>query len=683
MMSESNMMDGALNMAVPDAGLVHVPSEEIQHLESSTEWNFLRGTLFPERYPKAVPPSNAFDPITSPLSVKPTMNLALDKQVLSQASVPNTEGLILWLPKLAYNAFWHMGFVPRGTVIQMTGAPTLPTAIMPDLLDITYQDQCALPYGNSASKYIIKAPPDVARNFNKIRVYNGAIHLRSPTVSIGDVTLNGRVSAAVVSDTTDVAQVDGSAYPQSELVTSARQSKEIIENIDIQQGAVTVIGDDLRGDFIEPDQWPVSKSIGTMAVVDRGVANIALEGSAVNLPMAAVLNMFQWWVSPRNVTASFPTDIPLNVEWNTSQVYETYKNNVLVDQIGEADRLDFKIRMALQLSCPDVRCSEINININMLHVFQSISSGITGNVGTRIYSQNRSITKLLYGSTVSGNLYAGVNTDVVIDETFETTDAMLSNMSEQSEPNLQSPSGFKQDTGKYIGTSIRVIATFSSFDNIPQGSKQEINISASGEVLCKPHGGAELGHRGPAHILRYASLSAEQELILEGMVNMQAISKSTLNQLVKSGSMDQREPAVQQALNLCHSLYSNQEQMLWKSVWARNQYLAWLNKLQQMSYRDFAAGLLEQGDMSDTSVRSAAAAGFMRNNSQLITTRGNASGSLRARTVSGGQWNYGSNARGQFMQGRSGGQFQSNAGGFLGDLLHGAGDVADIVSHFA
>lgn len=651
-------------MRRPRAGFIHVPEREIRQADMNRSWNFAKGTLFPLLFPTATPPADPYEPTSSIVQVLINMSAPVKEQVPAADSenCPNSTGLILALPLRDYTAIWHMGFVPANTLARYgdaslggfyeTDGPN------PYMEGITYISQLALPYGQSATNYTITFSPDLAENFNRLRVFSHMYEIVSGTTSTNANTISGKFNAAVVPDTVSIAQKNNVAFSTVELVTAASMAKQKVQNIKALDGVVVVLGDDLKQNFEEPNQFAVDKTPGSWSVIYRTSVqktfdtNLFTPGAGTQM-LQSNFALENFWVSPRAIGAAFWNNAALSsptggfwagASWPIGYGDLNITNTNGLDQIGEADFLDFRVSMLVQeFNASDTVPWETQIVANARHCFASIDDPISGRVVYRWVSETQCTPIINSQSALNG---ASKNYNLTW-EFGSQIGCGLSSMSKSAAGECEigrmpgvEPSA-SANSGKYIGSIVNLSLLLLSEVPISSIVGARCFLYTNGvSVAVKPHGGAERGHRGPAHIIRYDNVASGQDLELSGVANCQAVNQSDLTQVSKMGSFDQRSPANQNALGLVHALYNGSEHHGWKSVWAAPDYYNRQAELSGMSYEDFARGISDSVHVGDTVMAHTEASGFFKD---LGSTIG---GVVDHLTQASGQ--FGSDAAGQF-----------------------------------
>lgn len=705
MMISSGMMQPTMIGEQKSKQVAAVDPEEVRHSEKRKTFNFIKGVLFPKFGSQALPPADSYDPIISPFNVKSTMVTNTGVQALANQRVSNQSGAIIWLPRLGYNAIAHGGFMNAQTdgslgVGTNVGAGTISA--------LTYNSQIWLPYSFQAAKQTIKIQPDPADSFNKVRVFNGYYDFRSVTQPATDVTLNGRMCSFVVADTTDVCQVNGEAFPQATLVTATRQEKDLAENIPAQDGIVNIIGDDIGRDFEDPNTFAVSNQKGTFAQVDTFVTGIMYAGQAVFNSVAPYTTngdtflFASRFITPWDVTANLSAANAAYVPGGAAQArawagaaWPLQYASVRTSPIGEFDRFDFKVNLLfnsnmMSVATNDTQPHDCTVVCEALHIFAGITDATTGTVKYRTVKASKSFTNPFGQRSAVGQNYSKL-CSAEFDFTAEYS--QLGPPSDAAAYSSSNPTTDLGANGKYIGSVLEFYVNFKPH-LVLNAQNQSFSFNAAANIFAKPHGGADEGHRGPAHITRYDGLSENQELVLDGCLNMECVSKASLNQIIKSGLSGYSAPATGKALQLLHALFTDSNLSLYRSVFPRQEYWSYWGTVANATYATFASGLAENNGADTRALGAAEDSGMMdrsaftRFNQRITDNPGvvNEDDLPQVMNMSGGQFGnysggqFGNYASGQFRgRNEAGGNFASN---LLGGIARGAAIAGNIASLF-
>jgi hypothetical protein len=737
--------------------------------EHVAQWDFIRGSLFPMQYPGAVPPSSPYDPIAT--SLRQNWDLVFrtrpDKDqngnsLLKYQKIPSNSGLFLWLPKLSTNAIEHYGIIqPQLDMLAadyMRAGDIYSSASRGNTINgLLYKSALAIPYGDEASDYTLKVSPDIAQNFSKVRIFSGGYRLQCTSQAATNLTVNGRMSASVVSDSTDVCQRDGDAYPTTVITTAARTAKEQLKQVPVQNGIYSVAGPDLIERFGEVNRLAIGDSKGSWGLVDSFEmlnSNLNLGVFQANSILANAYNgdcfpIYNGWFSPWDVEvnqwgnnalygpAQSPQAVYPNATWTPITRNITPRLSNSMEPIGEFDKLDFKVAVT---GIPNgIYSSNIRFNPNMTfvcrvtHVFAAITDSSTGTMGYRFIDEvktHESTGSTTYlsntvipappaiptnapPSTPNNALQSGTNQGQAV---FEFT-CDIAAMSKPSDPYVgmgcssgQSlgfwntttnapelvPSSRTFSVGKYIGSTVqisigyKIMATeapagqgfVTTEGTIPTNSMKLQFTNVKGFIYAKPHGGTEEGHRGPMHITRYEALSENQDMTFEGGINMEAVQKSSLNELYKDGLQLDKAPAKLSAMSMLHALYTNSRSPF-NTVQEVGKHYAKYVALANMSYEHFVAQQLHDGCLrpEDRAARLADTEGVITqagtNMNALMHGGGEDDPVEGIPATAGGQFGSMGYAGGQFGAGSASGQFgcvrrpryglEANAG-FFGDI---------------
>lgn len=636
------------------ANFVQVPVKAIRNADAGRGWGFVLGTVFPSIFTKSVPPADPYEPTSSIVHVMLNMDANVMEQFPVGASVPNSSGMFLWLPMQSYNALWHMGFVPGGYTesadgggengFAAAGENTYINSATLGIAALTYDQELAVPYGNTAQNYTIKFSPSLEKDYRSVRAFNGGIQFNSTTVSLGANTLGGRLNAAIIPDTIDIAQKAGEAYAISELITSSILSKEKAVAIGAQDGIRMNIGDNLHHGFQEPNIFAVNNEMGPQALIYSETHSLAdpqaylalmtgINGSNGLLAVHGLLDCY--WISPRATTAPLdsmytavkfaPQNATLtgagDAGWNPTKKNLTVTSGN-VSQIGESDWLDIELRyyMKENASSDFWILNGERLTCVMKHCFVSIDNARNGSLDYRWYPESFTVPyPKTEGSTFADNYH------VVSFKSQGNLQMGLASMSEavkgaKTPNNAGVNAGAIGNVGKYLGTVVTV--HYHSNSGI-SGTEAFNYTTATGfpfashiiigqkEVYAQAHDGHGRGTRGPAHIIRYDDLSAGQNVSLGGEINLQAVTQAELSQLTKAGNSMLRSPIKQDFLSLVHTLYTTESVRDIKTVYPLREYERLKNWLPDISYQDFSRRLMVECESNHPCAVAAETSGLM------------------------------------------------------------------------
>jgi hypothetical protein len=278
-------------------------------LNDNKLWNLILGSLIPSRtnvvptFSPGEPPTiikeagayNQFD-MTAPSGYDP-----------NGVQIPANSGLFLFFPGRGIDVY-RCSRVPAGTVDVIRNAPPLGSltdinlvrilypgwgagtggAVVPtelpqigyDIVSFTYNKELILPYSAQYQPSSqVQITPPLAEQFARTRFISGGFSIVSETISAGNIPLTGEVSAAVLADTTDIAQDDNSeAFSIAQCSQACITRKDAIEGIKAFEGIVTIAGPDVQQALAVPDKDILDYTNGDTALSEfTGPFSVALQ----------------------------------------------------------------------------------------------------------------------------------------------------------------------------------------------------------------------------------------------------------------------------------------------------------------------------------------------------------------------------------------------------------------------
>jgi len=626
-----------------------VPNRLIAKTQADLGWNFIRGSVDPWSW-RQPPPSSAFESQSMVQQGSVNLNFrVLPPPAPGTEGVQSSSGMFLHLPKFAWNALFHMAFVPRGAASPVLGTNGLQifntafSAYFPQsvLLGLTYNSELAIPH--SQTGYVPTFTPDIASKFNRARVFSGGMEMFCQTISTANMPYNGRWAATVLNDTTDVAQTsEGLAFPSNQLTQSSRNDKEKKLNEPLYDGAVVVIGDDLREDYVVPNQYADDSISGSWAQLGTFASPLA-----VGPPLLA--NTAPSW---NGLMAAFITPWDITAQFNGAIFTETY-SQIQTDQIGEADGLD--IRYILNYTpdtngnmqfpgITDAANAEALFKITVSHIYAFVANVATGAVGYRTITDQQM-------APVSRNDLAGIM-EVEINS-YAKPYIGLNGM--QGPPNVSGPlEPATAVAGKYIG-SIVTLASISGQSNpaaVGNGSYCTLT-GITHRFMARARQNSSLGHVGPAHIIRYDGIGSDQEITFNAVINTEVVAEADLSQYIKTSDSGAHYPANNNITNVLSSIYRSDLLPEWKCCWKRSEWYDMRKRLQERGCPQFVCDVINKTGAASDVTASSSAAGLFGSLGGLLDT------------ITGASGEYCNSAGGQFGS-RAGGQFGSRAGAQFG-----------------
>ena len=629
---------------------VSLPMKEVEVNDQSRGFNFIRSTLNPFAFGQAAMPLLATDLSATVFPVEITMSSTYQN---ASGTYRVGDGLIITYPLIAYDAHFHFAIRKQGQSVGWAAGQ--PTGIDGVIATLNFGADLAIPYNGDA--FAIAFGSVVGAQFDQCRVFSGGYKFES-TTSTNGISLTGSLFAAVVTSTPDICQTGGKAYPTAGLLQSSRTTKDTVRNVKASEGVVVVIGDNLKTHFTRPEPWYVDggESASIATVYADTTPHSWLSGDVGGTTLGHYSNVFGlegYWISPWTTTVSysaaagaFTTFLPTG----SGAAWQVLQNvGIQTDKIGECDALVIQMDSDYQFSYGSTggdSVVSVRVYASAVHVFMSTSeTGVdTMRFVKEVFDLNapdsfdwNSTVTYLDGTNCTSSVRFGVN-DIfsrgkltAIDENGVTV-------------------------GKYMGTMIYTAAAFGSI----AGANSGINFTISRNNItfkARPLHGAEANYDGPAIITRYEDISPLQGISLEGVSNLQAVAKSTLNQVLKLGDAEMHLPANYNVLTLVKSLYMAGDLPLWKCVWEKNEWTAVNNKLLDQGPANFMADITRLVGPGHITMAQSAAAGFFGNLGRAIggVAQGLGAG-LDAFSGAAGQFGM-NRSRGQFGMNQSRGQF--------------------------
>lgn len=576
-----------------DIAMMKVPSATIGRTQCNLAFDFLRSTIDPWSY-QVPPPSSAFDPSSNEQSGQ----LNLTWQVGADPGgtlIPQSKGMILHLPKLGWNAMWHMGFLGRGHVHPVNGAVAaegvyfagnqlLPLDLQAAPFGLfTFDREIALPH--TESNRVLSVTPDLAEEFNKVRVFAGGMEVYGNSIGTGSLLFNGRISAAVINDTRDIAQTDsGLAYPANQLTQSCRNNKEKLLEESLFDGAIMLVGDDIREDFTPTNPFDTDSINGAWLKLNLDLVPLEFVPMFNANGTASFETLFADWVSPWYITSNMNTFYARRT--STSLPAAPLNANT----IGEADcfdiRYDYLLTTPTTSPIPEGHIgNQVTLTVTCIHAYAFVANSTTGAPGIRTYTEQRHHV-LPLATTTSQHVISGL---------FEGKPGL-------GLAGMQNPSGVCtfQDVdgsniaGKYIGSHIIGVAYSYQLNPAAAGAATSGGFFLNSRTISvRARNINDVGHVGPAHIIRYDGVGANQEMRCGAILATQVVAEAQIGQYIKQSTMDTRAPANNNVLNQLHALYSSSHMIHWKCTWTRSQWLKARDHLSKNGCQGLVAEILQ------------------------------------------------------------------------------------------
>lgn len=574
--------------------------------------DFIKQTILPRKY------STRPCPLQHPVAV--SKNVTFDQKTMIQAQnflptnsskVPNDKGAYLWMVKDGVDSLFHMGFVPQGA----SSFRTPSTGFEPQLNINSYANNNGNVPGVSVSGldafYYAKALalprldgmptifPPLADKFSRSRIYGGDMRLLSNTIATGNTVINGLLTSAVISDTRDIAQTEDGfdCFSVVGLSQSARTPKEVVRDVNCASGVISLIGPDIEPDYRAPD------ALNDIRVSDGWFRQSALSPytyttPAINGVNATIveyqINLYGSWASPWGVQQGEGWNgVPI-LEYVASQgILDGSGNNAIqLPAIGESGIMDVEFNISASITGFTGTATSPAYTMKLVtvveHYFAGISDSVNGKLG---YSK---LTTIKETPTDFCQLYIPTVPTSQVQAREGVQFGHYSSVNEQ-----YIAAGGMKKLGKFIGiktyacviiTTTTDIApgpalTFSISSSAPAISKNSIlgnmnlfetsTLGTSGQGPLLSYRALEInmeGQVGPCHILRYDDIGADQNLVLNGMINTESVAGASIATYVREQVANSKMALDAGVYPLVYALYNCHTRFC--TTWDLGDYLA-------------------------------------------------------------------------------------------------------------
>lgn len=508
----------------------------------------LRSTLNP-RGARQVAPPNLYHQTSFIKKVEfdghfligPDTNL-VDCQVQTQF------GMILWQPNRGIGLPVRMGFMmPNGVggLPSVSVGSTFPGTTIygfntPNVIfeaqsnysltpgmqftTLTFNQPFALPYNGRVSSDLITMAPDVSATIYFSRVFSGDMRvICDTTTNKAGTTIQGYLSCGAITDTRDVSQIANTldifgsgeaSYDPSDLCQNSITSKEGLRDISVSDGIVSLIGSDIPPFYVRPNadhtdafgaQYASYQFINYSAYPTAFPVN---NGPGFQTNTGLVLAAA--WVSPWGCVMD-----------NLASVYNFPYTNISYPPIDEFGVLEFELAFEFSGLDPTPTAGNYGayarLQVQFWHYFATCSSN--GAVYWTIDKDDQTVIKKMYVANGTGGQVLYFPRYIVC----------------RSSPSLR-PADYTK-TGKYIGTVVQVAVVY----DYASGAV------ANGNVVCGFVGAPilrvraktvnEPGWFGPARVVRYDNMVANQVLRVDGVMHAQCIASASIAPYVQDKDM--------------------------------------------------------------------------------------------------------------------------------------------------
>jgi hypothetical protein len=541
-------------------------------------------------------------------------NLANGTQSINQSfteRVSTQTGVIVWLVNRGCASIYRMGIVPTGTIVNNgvtlgglnnggrrgMNPPRWAGNASPGAIVLTWANAMAVPYNSTTPADTIKVSPDLGQQFSRTRLFAGDLRVICDTIPIGLTALNGVFSAGSFVDIRDIIQtLEGSntanCFDPGDLVQQSVTSKDGIKEVSVMQGIVSLVGSDIPPDYTPPDQDPtdtinagfqsftygsntVTTSAGqTYASSSNGVFNGT--NPATQFPAAGQFFNFEGWASPWGTQMKDNAMAGQNagvVPGSGGGVTNIWTPTTAID-LNINGVLDFRVQVTvLGLSSNNQLTYLTTVGTNPVAVV-----GVNGNLYTIVLSLSH-----MYCSCTSANplpdLAYGVSYQTV-EENATTTIDVNETVSALGTGGIQlilesSPKMFIQnftggtstlyansfgglgDTafGMYLGTAITVKTC--NYGTVASNNGAIAQIGTV-NVQIRARNLYQNGEIGPVRVIRWDSLSDNQQIKVDGVLKVQCIPEGTLAPFVQNASMYSETAHNLNAITFLAELYNGE-----------------------------------------------------------------------------------------------------------------------------
>lgn len=537
------------------------------------------------------------------------MVCSISSVALVNEMVPRTTGAIVWLPGRGVNSCYRMGIVPAGTTSD--GAGTFPANTRPYFRTgngpLKYWSPLPIPYNNRIASDVIEFSPSlVDSNISRARLYAGYMSVQSDTAPVGVIALNGTLSAAAVSDITDVFQPatynygtasTNGALDISQLVQSAVLVKDCVKEVAVSKGITAVIGPDIAASLNDTDFNTTFVQNGRLLrTIDLKDAGLLPKATIGNLNPNTTAEQWSGWVSPWNTT--------LTGTWgNFSTVNMANFNAGPINPFGGCLAFEVQFNLTHNNAAGVTQPTGYMENwvVHFYHVFASCSSDGSITYNTVLDTQ----PMMVYNMLLTGA------------STYKIGQWRLTAKSNpkphMGQPNVYNNAATWQPVanGMYIGTQINISS--SNLTNVTATDKGwVIDPDTNPCIIVYSVNDQVPGELGPCRVVRYDNLSAGQILKVDGSFMAECLPGATTAPFVQASGSMARVCSNVNALSFLSFAY-NSDDTPFRRCWVTNEWeeykSTYLPNINAKVIRSFstarllmaaaAAGVLTEGTCED------------------------------------------------------------------------------------
>jgi hypothetical protein len=482
-------------------------------------------------------------------------------------NIPQTTGAIVWLPGRGVASMYRFAIVPMGTTstgyaqsviaagggnngtnqIQLAsvlqyfagGTPSTPGPApytSYNKVSLRFGSNVPVPYWTTGDTITSSPPPNDA-TLSKTRIFAGSMRVVSDTVGIGATTLSGYLTAVAVSNIQDVFgggtyQAQGSypsffpgGFPSGQayglevgtLVQQAVLPKDVIKEVSVTRGVVTLVGPDIAPTMSPPDPESLFRQNGTM------FKTIAMTGMTTSANLVPLLQghgpelLYLAWVSPWDVqdttayTVVSPGPVPNGGVPNVQNIFAGP-----INAIGGALEITVNFNIIPSTGTMPAGYFEQTI-VGFWHVFVSTSSGgaLYYDQATEMHTVSSTIEdqSYVYQFSATGNAkkfmtggFANWNAVVPVVPQYSAGTPTAAFASQTTPPNCG---------GMYLGTWIIVLSQ--NVGNNTTAATVAPSYIPAGNIMTRAVDDYCEGELGPCRVVRYDQLQAATATV-PGMV---------------------------------------------------------------------------------------------------------------------------------------------------------------------
>ena len=480
---------------------------------------FLIGTLDPVG--QQVAPPNLGDQSSFSKAITGTGLFPVGNDLaLIGEQVPTQSGMMLWLPQRGVLSMYHMGFVPQGSTVLTAGGGISTrglyggpwnlqgTAATKTVASLTYIGTLAIPYSHTGKDSQVTLAPSLAGDFSSTKAYSGILTVTMDAVGIGATALTGEISAAAISDTRNVSQINTAgvigSYSVVDLGQQAVTQQDSLRLESAMDGAVALVGSDFAKIFTNPDSDRVFNRQGAFQQYTYPAVTIPNYAFFASWPAVDVNRttniptvLFHQWITPWQIQLAAPAGQPAITQ-------------NIVGPIDEAGTLDIAVHFGMNFNNPSTPAPHLvygdmfHVIVTATHVFGACSSD--GSISYTELSQQGPILELVTAPPSAALVFQ-------YDDTFNGTEQRRVSMAA---------------TGKYLGTYLAAIVTIKS--QVDPGNGAIItgfNVNAISTSVLAPTINSP-GACGPARVIRWDSVTAGQLVKASALLNVQVVPQGAI-----------------------------------------------------------------------------------------------------------------------------------------------------------